>query len=97
MRCSDCNALLVPALQNLPTASTRPEGAVLAWLGADPASFSRVQAALAEAGIETYEADEHYHMTWEPRMRYRRYAIFVHGKDATGAAEAIRQTGVPPE
>jgi hypothetical protein len=67
---------------------------VLAWIGADPVDFSRVQAALAEASIESYEADEHYHMSWDLVARQRRYAVFVHAKDTTRAADAIRESGV---
>jgi hypothetical protein len=75
--------------------STQPEGAVLAWLGADPVSFSRVKAALAAVKIETYEADEHNHLMRMPSGPPR-YAIFVHAKDVSRAAEVIRETGAPP-
>jgi len=96
VRCPHCNVLLVESLNDSAT-SRVPQGAVVAWLGADPVVFSRVQAALKEAEIETYYADEHYRQMWQwqPGARYPRYVIYVSAQDATRAAEAIRDAGVP--
>jgi hypothetical protein len=62
-----CNVLLTERPDET-AKSKAPDGAVIAWVGGDPVSTSRVRAAPAETNIETLEAEAHYSQDLKTRV-----------------------------
>ncbi|MGA3295742.1 MAG: hypothetical protein ABSE45_17390 [Candidatus Acidiferrales bacterium] len=73
-----------------PKSSAPGQGPVLAWRGDDPITFSRVLAALRDAGIPSHEITENNQLTLQLASR-RGYGIFVRNEDAPRALEIVRE------
>lgn len=67
-------------------------GAALAWSGDDPITYTRVMAALEDAGIKMFEIAENDQFVGIPQISGPRYRVIIAESDLTRAQKVITET-----
>lgn len=72
-------------------------GAALAWSGDDPILYTRVMAALQDAGVKMFDIAENDQFMGVPQISGPRYRVIIAESDLSRAEKVISETLSEPQ